>query len=415
MEISTPAKEKIWTKSFATVFIVSFVMSMGQFMMNTLIPKFADALGSTATVVGMATGILAVTALRLRPIAGPAMDYFKKSRLLTVAIGAITLAFICYGFSHSIPMLIMARLIHGIGIGLAAPLTLALASNTLPNSKMASGLGVFSLGSAIATAVGPSLGLKLASVIGYNNTFFICTVVMASCFVLTLLIKEDAPVRSGRFTIRLNQIVTPEVILPTLVIFFQIIAFSSINSFIAIYGGLCGVEDIGLYFTANAICLIFIRPLSGRIADRYGLDKTVIPGLLVFMVALVTISFRRSLPMFMLSGVITAIGFGVSEPILQTLNMQLVPKERRGAAGNTNFMGIDLGFLIGPTIAGSIITTVQAGTGSQLAGITVMYRVMLLPVVVSIVIFTLSRKKLLQKIEALNNTQNASGDTGEIK
>jgi hypothetical protein len=78
-------------------------------------------------------------------------------------------------------------------------------------------------------------------------------------------------------------------------------------------------------------------------------------------------------------------------------------------------MGIDLGFLIGPTIAGSIITTVQAGTGSQLAGITVMYRVMLLPVVVSIVIFTLSRKKLLQKIEALNNTQNASGDTGEIK
>jgi MFS family permease len=413
MDNSTAVKEKIWSKSFSSIFIVSFVMSMGQYMMNTLIPKFANSMGSTATVVGMVTGIFAVTALGLRPVAGPAMDYFRKSRLLSFAIGDITIAFILYGFSHSITMLIIARLIHGIGIGLAAPLSLALASNTLPNSKMASGLGVFSLGSAIATAIGPSLGLKLAAVIGYNNTFFICTLIMGACFVLTLLIKVDKPIRTGRFTIRLNQIVAPEVILPTLVIFFQVIAFSGINSFIAIYGGLCGVEDIGLYFTANAICLIFIRPLSGKIADRYGLDKTVIPGLIIFMGALVIISFSRSLPMFMLAGVITAIGFGISEPILQTLNMQLVPKERRGAAGNTNFMGIDIGFLVGPTIAGTIITAVQNNTGSQLFGMTTMYRVMLLPVVVSIVIFAISRKKLLLRIKTLNAAQAAAENAAD--
>jgi MFS family permease len=407
MDNST-VKEKIWTKSFATIFVVSFVMSMGQFMMNTLIPKFADALGSTATVVGMVTGIFAVTALGIRPVAGPAMDYFKKSRLLTLAIGAITLAFICYGLAHSITALIIARLIHGVGIGMAAPLSLALASNTLPNSKMASGLGIFSLGSAVATAIGPSLGLKLSSVIGYNSTFFICAVVMAFCLILTLLIKEAVPAKTERFKIRLNQIIAPEVLLPTLVIFFQIIAYSSINAFIAIYGGLRGIENIGLYFTANAVCLIFIRPLSGRIADKFGLDKTVIPGLVIFMGALFVISCSRSLPMFILSGMITAVGFGVSEPILQTLNMQLVPKARRGAASNTNFMGIDIGFLIGPTIAGSIITAVQNTTGSQLTGITVMYRFMLLPVAVSVIIFAVSRKSLIARVKA---QQAAEPDT----
>jgi predicted MFS family arabinose efflux permease len=83
------------------------------------------------------------------------MDYFKKNRMLTLAIALITLSFLVYGFSHSIPMLITARLIHGWASACRRP-ELALVSNILPTGKMASGLGVFSLGSAVATAIGLS-------------------------------------------------------------------------------------------------------------------------------------------------------------------------------------------------------------------------------------------------------------------
>lgn len=396
-------KEKIWSKDFVTIFIVSFVMSMGQFMMNTLIPKYAYQLGGAASVVGMVTGMFAVTALGIRPLAGPAMDYFKKNRILSLSIGLITVAFVVYGFAKSIPMLIAARLIHGIGIGVSAPLSLALVSNILPPGKMASGLGVFGLGSAIATAIGPSIGLKLADVIGYNSTFFVCTGLMGTCFFLSLCVMADAPNRTGRFSISLKQIVTPEIILPTLVIFFEVVAFSSINAFIAIFGGLTGVKDIGLYFTANAVCLIFIRPFSGRFADKYGPDKTIIPGLVIFAFALVLTSFCRTLPMFILAGAVSALGFGISEPIIQAMNMQLVPKERRGAAGNTNFMGVDIGFLVGPTVAGFVITQVQKVTGNELLAFSVMYRVMVLPTAIALILFLLIRKKLLARIKELRS------------
>ncbi len=402
---SFSAKEKIWTGDFIAIFAVNIVMSMGQFMMNTLIPKYVNDLGGAATVVGMVTGIFAVTALGIRPVAGPAMDYFRKNRLLSFAIGSITLAFVCYGFSKTIPMLIAARLIHGIGIGLAAPLTLAITSNILPYSKMASGLGLFSLGGAVATAIGPTLGLELAGVIGYNKTFFICAGLMASCFALTFIIKSEVPARREGFKITLDQVVAPEVILPTLSIFFMVIGYSGINSFLAIFGEMNGVKDIGLFFTANALCMIFIRPFSGRIADRRGIDTTIIPGLVIFIGALLLISCSRTLPMFILSGVVTAVGFGISEPILQALNMQLVVKERRGAAGNTNFMGVDIGFLIGPTIAGLITSAVEKSTGSELQGIAVMYRVMTIPVVISIIIFAINRKKLLARVKELQNSQ----------
>jgi MFS family permease len=397
--VTTPSG-KIWTKAFLNIFILNFIMSMGQFMMNTLVPVYAYKLGGAASIAGLVTGIFAVTALGIRPIAGPAMDYFPKNRILTAAIGLISLSFVFYGFTHNVPMLIAARLFHGLGMGFSAPISLALVSTILPREKMASGLGLYSLGSAISTAVGPTVGLKLSSTIGFNAMFFICAALLAICFFLSLMLKDEAYVKGGRFTISLRQIIAPEVILPTLVIFLLMVSNSCINSFIAIFGKLRGVEDIGLYFTASAVCLIFIRPLSGRIADKYGLDKTVIPGIIIVVGALVFISFCSSLPMFVAAGVIAALGFGISQPLVQTIIMQLVPKERRGAAGNTNFMGVDLGFLIGPTVCGFVITTIQSNTGSELLGFQTMYRIMVVPAVAAAILFGLSRKKLRQKMSA---------------
>ena len=202
-----------------------------------------------------------------------------------------------------------------------------------------------------STAVGPTIGLKLVDTIGYNATFFICAALLLLAFMLSLRLKADTPDRTERFKISLNKIIAPEVLLPTVVIFFLAFAQSGINSFIAIFGELNSVKEIGLYFTASAICMIFIRPISGKIADKYGHDKSVIPGLILFIAALILISFSNSLLMFILAGALTAFGYGSSQPIIQTMIMQLVPKERRGAAGNTNFIGIDCAFLIGPTVA----------------------------------------------------------------
>lgn len=394
---------RIWTKDFVSIFILNFFMSMGQFMMNTLIPKYAYKLGAAATVVGIVTGVFAVTALALRPIAGPAMDYFKKNRLLSCAIALITVSFIVYSLARSIAILVVARLIHGIAMSVSAPLSLALVSNIVPDEKMASGLGIFSLGSAIATAIGPTIGLKLADIISYNATFAICAVLMLLSFVLSFQLKADSPERSGRFRISLNQIIAPEVILPTIIMFFLMAAFSGINSFIAIYGELMGIKDIGLFFTASAVCMIIVRPVSGRIADKYGHDKSAIPGLIIFIAALVLISFSRSLTMFIVAGIVTALGFGSSQPIIQTMNMQLVPKARRGAAGNTNFLGVDCGFLLGPTIAGVVITGVHESTGNEILGFAVMFRAMIIPVMIAAAIFWFSRKKLLRKVRALRD------------
>lgn len=397
--VAAANRQTIWNKAFVSIFLINIVLNVGQFMMNTLIPKFAEHLGGTALIVGMVSSMFAVTALGIRPVVGPATGYFRHNRLLAAAIGMIIVAFICYGFASTIGMLVVGRLFHGVGMGFLAPLCLSLASDALPSHKIASGIGIFSLGQAVATAIGPSIGLELVKGVGYNHTFQIGAALMAVVLLLALRLRTRAPNREQGFRISMSTVVAPEVVLPALIMLFLAGAYSTINSFILIYGKACGVQEIGLFFTAYAVCVLFTRPFSGRMADKYGLDKILIPAMLMFALSFVLISFSRTLPMFLLSGAVSAFGYGICQPVIQTLCMKLVPQERRGIAGNTSYIGVDIGYLVTPSIAGAIVTLSQSG-GGAVAGYAVMFQVMTLPIAIALVLFLFRRRRLMAAAES---------------
>ena len=401
------SEERIWNPKFTQIAIITTMFNLGHFMMNTLVPKFTDSLGATAALVGIVSSMFAVTSLGIRPVSGPAMDYFKKNRLLSLALGLIVLAFIGYGFSKSVAVVIFSRLIHGMGIGIAAPLSMAMASSALPESKLASGLGVFSLNQAIATAIGPTIGLALSGSIGYTATFLIVAAFVFISFLLTLQLKSTAPPKKSKFRIQLKRIIVPEVLIPAVITMFITIAFSSINFFIVIYGGLRGIANIGLYFTAYAVALLASRPISGKIADKYGADKAIIPGLVLFGISFVLISSAHTLVMFLVAGVVSAFGYGICAPLLMTLCMQLVPISKRGAASNTTYVGTDTGYLLGPTLAGFIITSVKTTTGNEVAGYELMYLLMIIPVVLALAVLILNRKKLNEKLKKSREANEA--------
>lgn len=312
------AVHTVWNKTFISVFIMNVFLMMGLFMMNTLVPTYVEHLGATAAIVGVVTSMFAVTALAVRPVVGPSTSYFRNNRILAVAVIVTIVAFICYGMADSIEMIIIGRLLHGIGMGFFAPVTMALASDALPSQKLASGIGIFSLGQAIATALGPVFGLELVHRYGYRSTFFIGAFIMAIVLVLSLRLKSDAPERKSGFRIKLSDIIDREVILPAMMMLFLSGAYSCINAFILIFEA-AGVKEIGLFFTSYAVCLFLSRPVSGKIADKYGVDKTLIPGMIIFAVSFILISFSRTLPMFLAAGAVSAFGYGICQPAVQTL------------------------------------------------------------------------------------------------
>ena len=179
----TPAKkESIWSLPYIVLMGVNFFQSMAAFMANTTIPLFADHLGASTAFVGAVVSSFAITALLIRPFAGPAFDSFSRKRLLFIAQCIICASLVSYGVVNSLPALVAVRLLHGIGIGCAGPLGMSLVSEFLPVSRFASGISIYALAQSFAQVIGPAVGLFLVEELGFSGAYFLA----AGCLLIAM-------------------------------------------------------------------------------------------------------------------------------------------------------------------------------------------------------------------------------------
>jgi MFS family permease len=208
---------------------------------------------------------------------------------------------------------------------------------------------------------------------------------MLLAVVLAMQIKIDFK-RTKKLEIKLNNIIAKEALIPASVIFFLAMGFTCINSFLIVYASKQGVNsNIGLFFTVYALTLLFTRPTVGKLTDKFGLVATGIPAILFTALSFYIISISNSLPLFLLAAFVNAFGFGACQPALQSLSMKSVTKERRGAGSSTNYIGMDLGTLVGPIIAGIF---------AENLGYIVMWRIMVVPLFFGLLILYIFRSRI---------------------
>lgn len=399
---------KVWNKGFILIFIANVFMHMGQQTITTLIPKYAYAMGATATIVGIVSGAFAMSALFSKPFTSPLFLCVKKKHLYIFACFLLMSAYVVFYFAPNVNWLIGGRLFHGIAIGMAAPLSLNMACDNLPEDKFAKGVGLFSLGQALGQALGPSVGLSLSRSIGFKNTFLICLLMMAICTVIAFFVDSN-PKSSDKYRIRLNTIVEPHAIPIAVTMLFIVMAYSCIPSFLAIYGELLGIDNIGLYFTVYAVAMLVLRFTTSGVADKLGYRKVVSVSLVCFMVTFVLFGASKALPGFIAAAIFAALGYGLTLPNMQALCMTSVPSDRRGVASNTMYLGQDLGQSIGPSIAGALIDALilkkcpegveYASDQIKAGAYSTMYYlvVIVLVIAVALVIYTTGKVKNIHK------------------
>ena len=171
-------RDSVWSAPFVILMAVNFFQSMAAFMANATLPVFADSLGATASMVGVVVSSFTLSALLVRPFAGPAFDSFSRKRLLLIAQGIICLSFFAYGFVDSLGVLIAIRLFHGVGIGCSGPLAMSLVSEYLPAAKFASGISIYALAQSFAQVIGPATGLYLVGAVGFSAAYFLAAALL---------------------------------------------------------------------------------------------------------------------------------------------------------------------------------------------------------------------------------------------
>lgn len=374
----------IWNRVYASVFIANSLLFLGMNTVNTLVAKYADHLGASATVVGIVSSLFALTALIFKIFSGPAIDAFNRRNILMAAVFVISVSFFGFSISTNVNMLFAFRLLQGCGQAFTATCCLALAADSLPAEKFGVGIGTFTLAQAACQAIGPTVGLTLSEKLGYSFTFAIAGICTFCAVLVVFSIKT--PVREKKkFCISLEGVVAKEAVLPAILLFFLQMTFCNINSFLVIFADEKGVKNIGLFFTAYAIAMLFAPRTIGKLSDRWGAVKAMLPAMVLFATAFFMISCASSLVLFLCAAVVSAFGYGAAQPAVQTLCMKCVPEERRGAASSTSYIGQDLGNLCGPIIAGAI---------AENMGYVSMWRIMMIPVGITITLVILFRKNI---------------------
>lgn len=389
----------IWNISFIILMMISFFQTMGQMMMNVLIPLYVYDIGAPAQIVGMTVGAFAISAILVRPFIGPAFDAFNKKMILIISLLVIAVSTFLYSVATTVTAIFVIRLLHGAGLATSAALTQAMAADALPMQKMNSGISIFGLALAISQAIGPLVGLALLDFVGFQRAFRISALVIVGGLILACVIKEPGNHARKPYQFKLDRMFSKGAVTPALLIALLSMPFSCINAFIVIYGNLLGIEGMGAYFAVYAGCLLATRPLFGSLSDKHGVQRIIPIGLCFFVASILVLTFASSLPVFLLAAVIGACGYGAVIPLLQSLGFLCSPYDARGAASNTTFLGLDAGNLMGPTIGGMIVSLFIVSGASEAQSYNGMLLVLIIPVLIAFIVFLIVRKSAMRPTE----------------
>jgi EmrB/QacA subfamily drug resistance transporter len=147
--------------------------SLGTSIANVGLPTFAQVFDASFQHVQwvVLAYLLAITTLIVS--VGRLGDLTGRRRLLLIGIGVFTLASALCGFAPSLPLLIAARALQGLGAAIMMALTIAFVGQTVSKAKTGSAMGLLGTMSAIGTAMGPSLGGMLIAGYGWRAIFLI--------------------------------------------------------------------------------------------------------------------------------------------------------------------------------------------------------------------------------------------------
>jgi DHA2 family multidrug resistance protein len=127
------------------------------------------------------------------PISGWLANVVGRKRFYMICVALFTLSSVACGFATSLPMMLVFRVLQGIGGGGLAPVEQSIFADSFTPSKRAIAFALYGFTILTAPAIGPLLGGWLTDNYSWHWVFFINLPVGLLSLVLTYLFVHDSP------------------------------------------------------------------------------------------------------------------------------------------------------------------------------------------------------------------------------
>src|SRR6266536_1632664 len=179
--------------------IVAIVVILGAFMsvldqtvVNIAIPSLQNAFGADIHSVQWVVTAYLLTQGAMTPTAPYLANNFGIKRSYILSLIAFTLGSLLCGLSWSLPLLILFRVLQGLGGAILLPLSFTMIFREFPPEERGLALGTLGVPTLLAPALGPILGGYLVTFVSWRVIFFINIPIGIVAMILAALFLREA-------------------------------------------------------------------------------------------------------------------------------------------------------------------------------------------------------------------------------
>ena len=175
------------------VMMATFMEVLDTSIANIALPHIAGSLSATPEeATWVLTSYLVSNAIVL-PTTGWLANHFGRKRVFITCIVMFTLSSALCGLAWSLPTLIFARILQGIGGGAMVPIAQSIMLESFPRQKRGAAMAIFAQGVVVAPILGPTLGGWITDSYSWRWIFYINLPVGILAILAAQWLVEDPP------------------------------------------------------------------------------------------------------------------------------------------------------------------------------------------------------------------------------
>ncbi len=360
---------KVWNSSFIRIVCYALLCQFTMGITNTVLPLYViNGLGMSAAQSGLLGTFFTIGSVCCRFLAGYITDRFGRRKTLIIGALIVGISLFALGFSTTMVMLLIFKVIQGIGNALNSTAANAVAAEVLPKEKVGQGLGYYSLHQMICNALAPSLCLILMAV-GAASTqsqnYLLPMIVggfmgiFAAGIAMTLNYEKKQTalglnIKKETKALHLNDFIEKRAFVPALMMLFTAFA-SGAGTYMIVFATQYEFKTVGIYYIITAVVSVIIRFTLGPKFDSLKPVTVSVAAIILNIISYLLMGITLSEWAFILSAFLLGAFNAMLTPTFNAMAMKMVPESRSGAAASTYWLGFDFGMAIGMIVFGAII------------------------------------------------------------
>jgi len=284
------------------LFVLALLAGLAAFSIDLYLPAFpvmAEELSTTATGIQLSLTAFLIGAGAGQLVFGPWSDRAGRMTPLLAGLALFLAASIATVFATSAEMLVIARLLQGLGGAGGMVIGRAIILDRATGKEAARALSLMMLIGGVAPVIGPVVGGVLAEPIGWRGLLAIVAGLGLAALVATLMFVRESLPRAEREARKataqpgIGKTLLSRAYLGHVAAFAfgMAIMMAYISASPFIYQTMIGLSPVGygIAFAANAVGMMVATTLSARLVSRVTVRALTATGLAVSLAAILVL------------------------------------------------------------------------------------------------------------------------------